>query len=214
MNEEFFEELQEKIMPYFEGINPCHDFFHTKRVLDLALNIGESEECDLDILRAAALLHDVGRKAQDECCGKICHAEEGGRISREILKEIGCSDEFIRKVVHCVEAHRFRKDNIPESIEAKVLYDADKLDAIGGIGILRATSFAGFIGAHVHNADIDVPNTKAYSKDDSAYREFLVKLIKIKDKMLTVEGRRVAEGRHKFMEEFFERVNAEVAGGC
>lgn len=214
MEEEFFEKLEEKIMPYFEGINPCHDFFHTKRVLDLALNIGESEGCDLNVLRAAALLHDVGRKVQDECRGGVCHAEEGGKIAREVLNEIGCSEDFVDKVVHCVETHRFRAGNAPESIEAKVLYDADKLDAIGGIGILRSASFSGFIGAYVHDADIDAPNTKAYSKDDSAYREFLVKLVRVKDKMLTTEGKRIAKGRHEFMKDFFDRVNGEVAGRC
>ncbi len=212
MEEEFFDKLREKVLPYFEGINPCHDICHTDRVLSLALAIGEKEGADLEILKVAVLLHDVARKEQDESRGEICHAERGGELAWEILREMGYPYDKIVKVVHCVETHRFRNEKIPESVEAKVLFDADKLDGIGGIGILRATSFAGHIGAVVHNPDVDVENTKPYSKDDSAYREFFAKLVRVKEKMLTGEGKKIAEGRHEFMVEFFDRVNKEVRG--
>jgi len=212
MDDEFFDRLRGRVLVYFEGTNPCHDISHVDRVLKLALRLGESEGADLEIVWAAALLHDVARKEQDELGGMVCHAERGGELARDILKEMGISEESIKKVVHCVETHRFRKENIPESVEAMVLYDADKLDAIGAIGILRAGSFSGSIGANVHDTSIDIENTEAYGKDDSAYREFLVKLVKVKDKMLTVSGREIAVGRHDFMVEFFDRLNKEVEG--
>ena len=75
MEEEFFNKLREKVLPYFEGTNPCHDICHADRVLSLVLAIGGKEGADLEILKVVALLHDVARKEQDESRGKICHAE-------------------------------------------------------------------------------------------------------------------------------------------
>jgi len=212
MEEKFFDDLKEKVQVYFEGVNPCHDFDHTERVMNLALHIGEKEDVDLEILRLSVLLHDIARKEQDESNGKVCHAERGAEIAREVLEKAGYDENKINKIVHCIETHRFRKDNKPETKEAMILFDADKLDGIGGVGIGRAFSFAGHIGALIHDPDIDVENTEAYSKEDTAYREFLVKLVKVKDKMLTEEGKKIAEERHKFMIDFFDRLNKEVRG--
>ena len=212
MNDKFLEKLREKVLPYFEKCNPAHDVSHTDRVLNLALKIGEKENADLEILEVASLFHDVARHEQDDSKGAICHAERGGELAREILKELNYAEDKIEKVVHCIETHRFRKDNSPESIEAKILYDADKLDGIGAIGIGRSFSFAGTSGAAVHIAEVDVDNTEAYGKEDCCYREFLVKLVKIKDKMLTEPGREFARERHEFMVEFFDRINKEVRG--
>jgi uncharacterized protein len=128
------------------------------------------------------------------------------------LNEFKLDSEIIEKVVHCIETHRFRGTKIPISKEAKVLFDADNLDSIGAVGIGRAFLFAGEIGAKLHDRNVDIEKTESYSKDDTAYREYLVKLKKVKDRMLTKEGKRMAEERHKFMEEFFERLNNEVVG--
>ena len=108
--------------------------------------------------------------------------------------------------------HRFRGNNPPETLEAKILFDADKLDAIGAIGIGRAFQFAGEVGARLHNPDIDPENTEPYTEDDTGYREFRLKLSKIKDRMLTSEGRRIAKGRHEFMEAFFDKFLLEYEG--
>ncbi|MFC1837911.1 HD domain-containing protein, partial [Thermodesulfobacteriota bacterium] len=114
---------------------------------------------------------------------------------------------------HCVEAHRYRGDKIPRTLEAKILYDADKLDSIGAVGIGRAFLFAGETGARLHNeSDVDILACKPYSREDTAYREFRFKMSKIKDRMLTPEGRRLAEERHDFMEVFFERLERETKG--
>ncbi|MBU2576191.1 MAG: HD domain-containing protein [Nanoarchaeota archaeon] len=212
MEEEFFGKLREKILPYFEGVNPCHDISHTERVLNLALAIGEEEGANLEILEVAVLLHDVARKEQDESRGTVCHAGRGGEMAKEILDELGYPLDKIEKVVHCIETHRFRKGNVPESVEAKVLYDSDKLDSIGAIGIGRAFSFSGYLGSHVHFLDLDLTDDEEYGEKDCAYREFLTKLLKVKDKMLTERGRELAEERHDFMVEFFDRINKEVGG--
>ncbi|RPJ79091.1 MAG: hypothetical protein EHJ94_08535 [Deltaproteobacteria bacterium] len=101
---------------------------------------------------------------------------------------------------------------MPETIEAKVLFDADKLDAIGAVGIARAYLFAGELGARLHNTDNNIQNTKPYSKEDTGYREYIKKLCKIKDRVLTAEGHRMAEKRHDFMVHFFDRFIEEYNG--
>jgi uncharacterized protein len=102
---------------------------------------------------------------------------------------------------------------VPQTLEAKILYDADKLDSIGAVGIGRAFLFAGQTGAKLHNeSDVDILACKPYSKEDTAYREFKFKMSKIKDRMLTPEGKRLATERHNFMEVFFERLERETKG--
>jgi uncharacterized protein len=213
MDEQFFEDLKEKIQPYFEGVNSCHDFSHTERVKNLALQIGEKEGADLEIIEIAALLHDIARKEQDESKGKICHASRGVEMARKLLEEQKYNPEKIEKIIHCIATHRFRDEkNSPKSKEAKILFDADKLDSIGAVGLLRAASFSGHIGAKIHNTLEEAKNGKDYSKEDTVFREFLIKLSKIKDKCMTETGRRIAESRHHFMEDFFDKVNKEFIG--
>ncbi|MEA3279764.1 MAG: phosphohydrolase, partial [Thermodesulfobacteriota bacterium] len=115
-------------------------------------------------------------------------------------------------IVHCIKAHRFRGNHVPKSAEAKVLFDADKLDAIGAIGVARAYLFAGELGARLHSPEINVEEAKSYSRDDTGYREFKVKLNKIRNKILTGEGRKIAKERHLFMEAFFKRFLEEYEG--
>ena len=212
MEEEFFEKLRETILPYFDKCNPAHDVSHTERVLNLALVIGEKEKADLEIVKVAALLHDVARHEQDESRGMICHAERGAELAKEILLELDYSEDKIGKVVHCIETHRFRKEILPESVEAKVLFDADKLDSIGAIGIGRAFSFSGSLGSAVHISNVTEENSEEYGRNDCCYREFLAKLVKVSDRMMTESGREFARERHDFMVEFFERINKEVRG--
>lgn len=208
-----FEELKKEVKNKFFNFHNSHDFDHTERVLNLAIKIGEKENADLEIIELAALLHDIGRKDEDESKGKICHAEQGKILARKFLEEKGFETEKIERVSHCIECHRFRRDKIPETKEARILFDADKIDSIGAIGIGRAFVFAGEVGAKVHNKKgIDVEKTKEYSEDDTAYREFLVKLSKIKDRMFTDEGKKIAQERHDFMTIFFDRLNKEVEG--
>jgi uncharacterized protein len=97
-------------------------------------------------------------------------------------------------------------------MEARILYDADKLDSIGAVGIGRAFLFAGEVGAKLHNPEVELRATLPYTEEDTAYREFRLKLSRIKDRMLTAEGKRIAEDRHAFMEGFFERFRQEYEG--
>lgn len=209
---DLFSQIQKEAMRHFSTAKGSHDWEHTERVLSLSLHIGEKENADLEILKYAAVLHDIGRNEEDESNGMICHAEKGATLARELLEKYDMDSEKTERIVHCIESHRFRGKKTPQSIEAEVLFDADKLDSIGAVGIGRAFLFAGEVGAKLHNKDVDIVHTKPYTKEDTAYREFMVKLKKVKDRMLTPEGKRMAVGRHRFMVNFFDILNKEVDG--
>jgi uncharacterized protein len=196
----------------FAAARGSHDWDHTERVYRLCMHIGRAEGADLEVLAVAAFLHDVGRSYEDESKGTICHAEKGAEIAKTLLVNYPLSDEKKQNIVHCIGSHRFRGNNAPETLEARTLFDADKLDSIGAIGIGRAFLFAGEVGAKLHNPQADLRNTRPYTEEDTGYREFKLKLSKIKDRMLTAEGKRLAEERHAFMEGFFERLQQEYEG--
>jgi uncharacterized protein len=186
---------------YDGGADSTHDFDHVLRVYRLAERIGQAEGADMEVLRTATLLHDIARPDQD--AGRVAeHAAEGARRARQILA--GQSAEFIEAVAHAIEAHRFRVGRPPQTLEAKILYDADKLDAIGAVGIARAFAY----GAHQGQRLWAPPDADGHT----AMKEFAVKLSKVKSTLFTRTARAIAEERHAFMVEFFERMAAEVAG--
>ncbi len=197
--------VKKRAKKLFKGARGSHDWEHTLRVFRLCEHIGVAEKADMDTLLAAAFLHDIGRCFQDNSNGEICHAKKGAQMAETLLKELEFSEAQKENIIHCIRAHRFRDSHVPETVEAKVLFDADKLDAIGAVGVARAYLFAGEVGAKLHNPDIDVEEVKSYSRDDTGFREYKVKLCKIKDRVLTREGKKIASGRHDFMEKFFKR---------
>ena len=188
---------------------PSHGWDHVERVRRLARRIGAAEGADETVVELAAILHDTGRLEEDRSKGEICHAQVSEKIAREILTGEGFGNTLIDKVCHCILTHRFRKERTPETVEAKVLFDADKLDSIGATGIARAFLFAGEVGAILHNPEVAPEQTSAYGPGDSAWREFCVKLKFVKDRLQTEEGRKIAAERHTYMERFFEILNKE-----
>jgi uncharacterized protein len=178
-----------------------HDFDHVLRVYHLAERIGRSEGADMAVLRTATLLHDIARP--DEDSGRVPdHAVEGARRARDILN--GQPPEFVEAVAHAIQSHRFRADRRPQTLEAQALYDADKLDAIGAVGIARAFAY----GAHQGQRLWAEPD----GREHTAMKEFTVKLSKVKDTLFTGTARAIAEDRHDYMVKFFDRMAAEVAG--
>jgi uncharacterized protein len=204
--------IREEAGTYFRSARGSHDWDHTERVLKLSLRIGRKEKADLEVLKLAAVLHDIGREEEDRSQGRRCHARSGAVMAKEILKRRGCDPGTIRAVVEAIRTHRFRKGGAPKTLEARILFDADKLDSIGAVGVGRAFLFAGEIGARLHDKTIDVRKTKPYTREDTAYREYLVKLSRVRDRMTTREGRRIASERHRFMADFFDRLNKETDG--
>ena len=204
--------IKQHAQKHFQGVRGSHKWDHTLRVYRLCKHIGITEGADMDVLLAAAYLHDIGRRYQDESKGALCHAEKGAQMAGPVLEKIALSEAQKNNILHCIRSHRFRGSHAPRTPEAKVLFDADKLDAIGAVGVARAFLFAGEVGARLHNAEANAEDTETYSVDDTGYREFEVKLSKIKDRMLTIEGRKMAEERHVIMVAFFKRFLEEFEG--
>ncbi len=205
-------DIQAIAVKMFTGARASHDWDHTLRVLRLCEHIGPLERADMDVLRVAAVLHDIGRPHQDASRGSLCHAVHGAVLAEPIVATLLFSPGQKDNILHCIRTHRFRGMHVPETLEAKVLFDADKLDAIGAIGIARAYLFAGEIGARLHSPDIPAEKSAPYSIDDTGFREYRVKLCKIKDRMMTCEGKRMAGERHRFMAAFFNRFLQEYQG--
>ena len=190
-----------------------HDLDHTLRVFRNAeLLLKEFPQANAEALRLAALLHDIARPEEDAGKGDCCHAELGSIYAEEILRNSGVDPEVTAIAVNAIKRHRFRKGEAPDTIEAQILYDADKLDSLGAVGLGRAFLFAGHCNARLHNTEDEALSAPAYSKEDTAYREYLVKLRFIPQKMFTTSGKKIAAERLQFMEIFFSALEHEING--
>lgn len=198
----------------YADADSVHDFDHILRVLALAERIARVERADLSIIRAATLLHDWGRSAADAAAQD--HAASAAARARAFLAARGAPLAWIEAVAHAIAAHRFRAAPEPATLEAQVLFDADKLDAIGAIGIARAFAYG---GAHRQRlwAPLDAVDLARWEAngDEAAHtpvHEFVVKLSRIQERLYTAEGRAIARERHRYMEAFYRRLDAEVQG--
>ncbi|MDD5463912.1 MAG: HD domain-containing protein [Candidatus Moranbacteria bacterium] len=217
ITKELIEKIEKEAKTYFVNASGCHDWSHVDRVKKLALRIGKQEKADLQIIEIAALLHDIGRKEEMKAKGLFCHAEAGAKTARKLLKKYSLTTDQVENIVHCIEAHRYRNAHIPNTIEAKILYDADKLDSIGAIGVARDFLFAGNAGSNCLYTGNEKRLAKekkdySYTKEDSALLEYEIKLKHVKDKIVTKTGKKIAKQRHEYMKKFFERFWKEVKG--
>jgi len=166
---------------------PSHTNDHVERVVKLAVFIAERENADINVVKKAAELHDIARDRPN-------HAIESAKIAKKVLKKEGYDEDFIKAVVHCIEAHSFSANVEPETLEAKVLSDADKIDAIGAVGVARAFLFSGEVGRSIEDTLV----------------HFEEKLLKLKDLLHTDTARKIAEKRHEFLLEFYNRIKKEL----
>lgn len=198
----------EQARSLYEGADSAHAFDHVLRVLALAEHIASQERADVEIVRTATLLHDIARAEPD-------HHLRGAERARNLLSEYPA--ERVDAVCHAIEAHRFRKGLRPATLEASCLFDADKLDAIGAIGVARAVAYSATHGHRLWSqplCDIDPHSTPPAGIDYSPSHEFVYKLARLRDQLLTPTARRIAAQRHQVMVEFFERLDAEVLGNA
>lgn len=214
----------EKIIDRMELELSCsaHNIDHVMRVYNTCKLIATTEKnVDMRILEPAALLHDIARVIEsNDKSGKINHASLGADMAEEVLKELGYPNEFIEPIKHCIETHRFRSDNEPKSIEAKILFDADKLDVIGSIGIARTFMLAGQFGqritanitnSYISSNTVENGRIKDVSKH-SPLMEYEYKFKKIPEKLYTKKGKQIGEQRLNFMRDYFNRLELEVKG--
>lgn len=189
----------------------AHDKEHIYRVLYMALEIARTEEnVDTDILICACLLHDIGRREQFEN-PKLCHAQEGAKKAYEFLMSHGYPEDFAKQVRHCIEAHRYRKKNLPESIEAKILFDADKIDVAGDIGIARALIYKGQVSEPLYTLGPDGGISDGTGDaQPSFFQEYKFKLENIYSRFFTKRGMEIAKKRQTNAISFYNDLLAEV----
>jgi len=193
----------------------AHDHLHIIRVLQYSLAIAESHpNVDKDVLIAACLLHDIGRDAQfaDE---SLCHAAEGGKLANDFLAGFGWDEGRRKHVQDCIASHRFRSDSPPESIEAKILFDADKLEAAGAIGIARTLIYAGQIGEPLYTPDEHGCPQDSGDADlpESFLKEYHYKLTKVYDKFYTKEAYEIGKKRERIFKQFHDALIDEITLG-
>lgn len=189
----------------------AHDREHVYRVLHTALQLADGEQnVDPDVLIAACLLHDIGRQEQF-ADPSLCHASVGGEKAYCFLREKGFPEAFALHVKDCIVSHRFRKNNPPRSIEAKILFDADKLDVTGAIGIARTLLYQGQVTRplYTRNPDGSIDDGTG-DCGDSFFREYKFKLEAIYDRFYTSKGRELAQKRRQAAMSFYENLLAEV----
>lgn len=207
----------EEAREWYRDADPVHDFRHVLRVYRIAERLAEKEGADLPIVRAAALLHDSRGSAPGKDGGERAgHHITSAEFAGEVLAEKGWQPEKIKAVQHCILAHRYRGGEYkPETLEAKVLFDADKLDVLGAIGAARTIAYAALDGEPVYAEPSEKFLKTGKTEPDephSSYHEFLFKLRNVKDKMFTRSGKALAESRHAYLVSFYEQLQAEVRG--
>ncbi len=188
-----------------------HDWWHIERVRKSAIVIGKAEDADLFIVELGALLHDIAD-------AKFHNGDEeiGPYIARNFLQSIDIEESTIDHIVRIIENISFSKSfeaTSFNSIELKVIQDADRLDAMGAIGIARAFNYGGYKNREIYNPDLK-PNTNLTkseykSSKSPTLNHFYEKLLLLKDKMNTNAGRKMAENRHDFMLQFLSQFYAE-----
>ncbi len=188
----------------------AHDSQHIYRVLYYALDIAKELKADEDVLIAASLLHDIGRDAQyknPECD----HAIVGADMACDYLLRIGWGEEKAAHVRACIATHRFRNSKPPESIEARILFDADKLDVTGTLGIARTLAYQGIVTEPLYIVDKS-GNVSDGAQDNtpSFFQEYNLKLKNIYDKFFTHRAKTLAEERRRASIDFYENMYNEV----
>lgn len=207
----------EEAQKWYTDADPVHDFDHVLRVYNLATRLAAAEGADIAIVQAAALLHDSCGSApggnENERAG---HHITSAKFAGQVLADKGWPVHKIQAVQHCIRAHRYRGgEDKPETLEAKVLFDADKLDVLGAIGAARTIAYAALDGQPVYAQPSDhFLKTGRLLPDEphSSYHEFLFKLRHVKERMFTRSGQNLATTRHRYLVEFYEELQAEVHG--
>jgi uncharacterized protein len=200
---------------WYPAYDAVHGFDHIERVYGLCKQIGEKEGADMEILLSAALLHD-SQGSHPQKGERNNHHIRSAEFAEEVLAAEGWPDERIQAVQHCIRAHRFRRGmEAPETIEAKVLFDSDKLDVIGAVGVVRVLAFA----FQVQQPAFSEPSqsfmkdwTEEEGESHSAYHEYLYKLQNISSLLFTDTARRIAEHRQQFLNAYFEELAGEMRG--
>ncbi len=205
----------EQARGWYSASDPVHDFAHVLRVYRTAEHLAQEEGADLEIVRAAALLHDAEGAAPggEERAG---HHHQSADFAAEVLAAEGWPAGRIAAVQHCIRAHRYRDTREPPAtLEARILFDADKLDVLGAVGVARVIAYAVLAGQPVYaepSAQFLETGQEELGEPHSAYHEYLFKLRRVKERMFTPGAHRIAAERLDYIGEFFRKLGAEYRG--
>ncbi|WP_137290992.1 HD domain-containing protein [Natronorubrum halophilum] len=208
------EAVRTRARPYFEAASPAHDWHHVERVETLAETLVDrhpkSASVDDRVVILAVLLHDIGRQREDR--GEIDdHATWGATEAGRILEEVGTDAGTIERVQHCVRAHRYSNAIEPETLEAKLVSDADNLDALGAVGIGRVFAYGGELGQPIYDPDVPVVDDES-AAGRAQYNHLHKKILDLPERMYTDAGRALADDRVGFVREYIERFEREITG--
>ena len=221
------EHLETKVWEIVDSYYPKRDWAHGRshieRVVRTAVEIGKREGADLEIIELSAILHDIfANEEKRSSVEGFRHEIEASKEARNILKTLGLADRTVDAVCHCIESHRKRTGRIqPQTIEAKCLFDADKLDCIGAIGIVRSAYLSLEHGQEFYKQeDINAYKRRNVRLDGtiidytqhSSNLEYELSLKEVAKKMYTDTGRKLAKERSAFMDEFYSRLGRELKG--
>ena len=205
----------EQARTWYENVDAVHDFSHIERVYRMSERLAIAEGADLEIVHAAALLHDADGTAPGSEA-RLEHHLRSAEFAGCILHNEGWEEQRIASVQHCIRAHRFRDDREPPAtIEAKCIFDADKLDVLGAIGAVRVALYAALAGAPLYcepTQQFIETGIEAPGELHSAYHEYLFKLNKIEKRLYTATARSLAHERSLYLDGFFEQLIAEING--
>ncbi len=192
----------------------AHDYLHIYRVTNQAMEIAlEYPEANNEIVLVSSLLHDIGREAQYRN-PDICHAKIGGEMAYDFLISIGWGSEDALHVKECIQAHRYRVENPPKTIEAKILFDSDKLDSTGAIGIARTLNYGGIMNEPLYTIDENmIVHEGNCDSPESFLKEYNFKLIKLYDSFYTEKAKNIAEKRKDISMQFYNTLMSEIKIG-
>lgn len=198
-----------EIEPMYQGADPAHDFSHITRVFKNAQHIGKSEHADMQVLLLAALLHDAGPESKIPKSSPDSNPI-GLKKAEEFLATKGFPDDVRKKVLYAIETHRFSKGIVPKTLEAKILQDADRLDAIGAIGIARVFLTGGALKRELYNPED--PFCQAREPDDGKWNldHFYKKLLKLESGMHTDFAKKVAGTRTAVLKQYLFDLQKEL----
>ena len=206
----------EQACAFYPQGDPVHGFDHVLRVLRLVQHIGPLEGADMVLLETAALLHDIARAEEKESGG--CHATLAAQRVPAILA--GHPVGAVQAIAEAIRTHRFRANAVPQTLEARILYDADKLDAIGAVGIARAYAMAGQhdqplwaeVGIEYAQRARQAGQADLVRQGHTPVHEYVFKLARVKDTLFTDTAKAIAAERHAYMAVFFDRLELEMRG--
>jgi uncharacterized protein len=170
-----------------------HGFSHVERVYNICFKLGKNLNANLRVLQIAALLHDIGRIHQKtNIKSKKNHAELSAEIAYEFLQSQGfsLSQEDLKNIIHCIRSHSFSNNSNPQTLEAKILSDADKLDALGAIGLYRTIGFT----------------IKKKGGLNQVIEHLENKILKLKDQLNLDSSKKIAEGRELIIYDFYKKI--------